>query len=557
MSNGQNIFDVWQACIILSWWFYSEGRWVEVWIQAGFQTRAVIPLGLNYLGLIKRGPDGQAVKNPYLAPPKSHLETETRKRAWWMSILFDRIVSVGGWLHSVDERDIGTELPLSYAHYEAMIDMPPNPQTLHSDSVYTRHPFEYTDSYLLFLKGVMLFGRITDYAVRMGIRAPLLAHGQQGTYGHDGQSPLNPHHLSPNATNTTFNLGGSTNAHTPTPGVGGGGGIRSPSPGGSGTTAGGPTDPRNAPGFQALDRLVSSDFLNSFPQPFRSCLGAAAPGGGGGGGAPGFDGAGMEHGFGVYPGGIDTDLYVAHLVPHAATITLHSPWVNYADPTHCPSVARCMEAARAILDKYYLLTSTSFDITLLHPFVTICWYLAAVVEIHLCKRLIETGDLVGEATCWGEINMLRNALVTYGNCSPIGTRQEKLLHPIMKEIIDMTTQSQPLLVGLPLYPFSLDSAFQRTERQAAAAAAAGGSGSGSLMHAGHVSGIGALLNAPSEEVDVDDAVAPIPDISFGDDADIVMGGMDSHQANQQHAASIAVPSVQSLGTGWTMMTDGK
>ncbi|KAG8798095.1 hypothetical protein FRC18_008761 [Serendipita sp. 400] len=127
----------------------------------------------------------------------------------------------------------------------------------------------------------------------------------------------------------------------------------------------------------------------------------------------------------------------------------------------------------------------------------------------------------------------------------------------MKEIIDMTTQSQPLLVGLPLYPFSLDSAFQRTERQAAAAAAAGGSGSGSLMHAGHVSGIGALLNAPSEEVDVDDAVAPIPDISFGDDADIVMGGMDSHQANQQHAASIAVPSVQSLGTGWTMMTDGK
>lgn len=26
--------------------------------------------------------------------------------------MFDRIVSVGGWLHGVDERDIGTELPL-------------------------------------------------------------------------------------------------------------------------------------------------------------------------------------------------------------------------------------------------------------------------------------------------------------------------------------------------------------------------------------------------------------------------------------------------------------
>lgn len=119
MSNGQNIFDVFQACMILSWWFYSEGRWVEVWVQAGFQTRAVIPLGLNYLGLVKRGADGAPVKNPYLAPPKSLHETETRRRAWWMSIMFDRIVSVGGWLHSVDERDIGTELPLTSANYEA------------------------------------------------------------------------------------------------------------------------------------------------------------------------------------------------------------------------------------------------------------------------------------------------------------------------------------------------------------------------------------------------------------------------------------------------------
>jgi len=119
MSNGQNIFDVFQACIILSWWFYSEGRWVEVWVQAGFQTRAVIPLGLNYLGLIKRGADGAPVKNPYLAPPKNFHETETRRRAWWMSIMFDRIVSVGGWLHSVDERDIGTELPLTAANYDA------------------------------------------------------------------------------------------------------------------------------------------------------------------------------------------------------------------------------------------------------------------------------------------------------------------------------------------------------------------------------------------------------------------------------------------------------
>jgi len=47
MSSGAQIFSVLQACIILSWWFYAEGRWVEVWIFAGFQCRAAIPLGVS------------------------------------------------------------------------------------------------------------------------------------------------------------------------------------------------------------------------------------------------------------------------------------------------------------------------------------------------------------------------------------------------------------------------------------------------------------------------------------------------------------------------------
>jgi hypothetical protein len=30
MATGENIFPVLQACILLSWYFYTEGRWVEV-----------------------------------------------------------------------------------------------------------------------------------------------------------------------------------------------------------------------------------------------------------------------------------------------------------------------------------------------------------------------------------------------------------------------------------------------------------------------------------------------------------------------------------------------
>jgi uncharacterized membrane protein len=73
-----------------------------------------------------------------------------------------------------------------------------------------------------------------------------------------------------------------------------------------------------------------------------------------------------------------------------------------------------------------MLTGTSLDITRLHPFVTvrgwgwfalligtlltlrqICWYLAAVVQIHLCKYCIEINDIEREAAAWGEINLLR------------------------------------------------------------------------------------------------------------------------------------------------------
>ena len=118
----------------------------------------------------------------------------------------------------------------------------------------------------------------------------------------------------------------------------------------------------------------------------------------------------------------------------------------------------------------------------------------------------------------------RDALITYGNYSPIGTRQEKMLHPIMQEIINMTSQAQPLSVGLPLYPFSLESAFQHVERaEKKAAVEAGG-----------------LLNIVGEEDDVGEAIAPLPDASYGDD--ILM--------EDQQGSSIAVPSLQGLGGGW-------
>jgi len=365
-----------QACVLLSWYFYSEGRWVEIWVFAGFQTRTAIPLRLNYPGTFAR--QNGSSPGAYLAPPKDALELELRRRTWWMAVLFDRIVSVGGWVHAIDERDIGTELPLRSQDFENNQDMPDNPQSLFTPDVFTSHPLEYTDSFLLLIKAMMLFGKVTDFGVRTNLRA---------------LAPLSR--------------------------------IQ---------------NPFLIPGFEELDRLVCTDFIDSLPPRFKNGFGE------------------LESMYGG--GGLDTDLYMVHLVPHAATITLHNPYIDFSDPRNI-STSRCVEASRAILTQHYTLAASSFDITRLHPFVTICWYLAAVVQIQLCKYFIEIGDTDREYGVWGVINVLRFAMTDYGKRSPIGTRQEKLLQGLMTEIVRMTTQQQPLEVGIPLYPFSHAGVFSK------------------------------------------------------------------------------------------------
>ncbi|KAF8898643.1 hypothetical protein BD779DRAFT_26545 [Infundibulicybe gibba] len=377
MASGEDIFCVMQACILLSWYFYQEGRWVEVWIFAGFQTRVAVPLRLNYPGTFST--HGNNSPGAYLAPPKDLLDLESRRRTWWMTIMFDRIASVGGWIHAVDERDLGTELPLRTDDFESEVSVPSNPQSLASPDVFVRHPSQYTDSFLLLIKSIMLFGRVTDFNVRGNLRAPTAPSKSQ-----------NPFFLE---------------------------------------------------GFEVLDKLLCSDFLDSLPQVYKNNSGVND--------TP--DGCGL-----------DTDLYMVHIIPHAATITLHNPYIDFTDP-QCVSTSRCVNAARCILAAYYLLSATSLDITRLHPFVTICWYLAAVVQVQLCKYFIEINDGERESTVWGEINVLRFAMMEYGNRSPIGTRQERLLQGLMREIVRMTAQKQPLEVGVPLYPFSHKTLFRKDE----------------------------------------------------------------------------------------------
>lgn len=375
MATGADIFSVLQACILLSWYLYADGRWVEVWIFAGFQTRSAIPLRLNYPGTFTT--QGRNAPGAYLAPPRDQQELETRRRTWWMAVMFDRIASMGGWVHSIDERDIGTEFPLRQEEFYSNRQVPSNRQDMFTKDLFTIHPPLYTDSFILFLKAMMLFGRVTDYQVRGNLQQSSLPSTSQ--------------------------------------------------------------DPFHLPGFEALDRLVCHDFIENLPSIYKNNYGL---------------GTAMSGGV------LDTDAYMLHVAPHAAAISLHTHFINWGEPNNV-SAQRCLNASQSILSAYYVLSATSLDISRLHPFVTICWYLAAVVQIHLCKYFIEIGDLERESAAWSDINLLRFAMIEYGNRSPIGTRQEKLLQGLMGEIVKMTSHKTPLQMGVPLFPFSHATAFAK------------------------------------------------------------------------------------------------
>jgi hypothetical protein len=118
----------------------------------------------------------------------------------------------------------------------------------------------------------MLFGRVTDYTVRMGIRSPLVNYGRYEPVSSPAMTGITP-------PTSAMGLGSPPKAQA----------------------HGSPMhahqeDPRNAPGFKSLDHLVSTEFVESFPAMYRNCLGVGMAA----------DGTNL-----------DTDLYLAHLVPHA------------------------------------------------------------------------------------------------------------------------------------------------------------------------------------------------------------------------------------------------
>lgn len=196
-------------------------------------------------------------------------------------------------------------------------------QWSHDRNVLLTHPPKQTDSFVLYVKASMVLSKVKTFHVRF-----------KGRY-YAGDAAMY-------------------------------------SPSNSPATSMEQLDPRDTPAFQELDHLVLS-FKSSFPPNLRTPVDEEVV---------------DPH---LYSACVTANLYVCYVVLplgkggfhdsyifflppcHSSIILLHDPFIQIENP-HCPSGNRCIRAARAIMEYMYLITSTSYDVSLFDqlPIVSTC-----------------------------------------------------------------------------------------------------------------------------------------------------------------------------------------
>ncbi|KAL8854561.1 MAG: hypothetical protein Q9221_000596 [Calogaya cf. arnoldii] len=96
----------------------------RAWSSVGKAVRLAMMMGLNRV-------DGMGLDvKQVLPPPRDWIESEERRRTFWMAYCVDRYASMGtGWPVAVDERDVKSNLPANEQNYEQSIEQKSVPLT--------------------------------------------------------------------------------------------------------------------------------------------------------------------------------------------------------------------------------------------------------------------------------------------------------------------------------------------------------------------------------------------------------------------------------------------
>lgn len=152
LSSGVALLESMYATAMVSFMDYSNGWFVDMWMESCSGARLGMGLNLNLSSSRSRvGSSDPTVNNNdtlernignLLGPPKTAIEQAERDRLWWMAFLMEKLVCCGmTWPHLVVDDEITVELPVNQAIYEEGRDNLIGVQTLSSPDFYGNRTF--------------------------------------------------------------------------------------------------------------------------------------------------------------------------------------------------------------------------------------------------------------------------------------------------------------------------------------------------------------------------------------------------------------------------------
>ncbi|KAM0755924.1 hypothetical protein T439DRAFT_15844 [Meredithblackwellia eburnea MCA 4105] len=173
VATGVKILQQAQATILLCFYSYSSGRFLEAWMYTALATRICSPLGLNRirpLPAMLETDDGPRtrIKSGLLRETDDSDELYERTVTFWMAYCADRFACAStGWATSLDDDDIssllpspGPALPSTSEEILASPLFPKNP------SFFVSHPPHLVQVLQLYIKANILLGRVCNYRHR-------------------------------------------------------------------------------------------------------------------------------------------------------------------------------------------------------------------------------------------------------------------------------------------------------------------------------------------------------------------------------------------------------
>ncbi|KAG8864484.1 hypothetical protein FRB96_004987 [Tulasnella sp. 330] len=167
--TGQKIMQLLQSQLIITWYFYSVGRAVDIqlFVSIGSICRLVIPIGLNAVdpwGPLSRQPYKALVMGPLNPTPE---QEETYRNIFWLTYATERILSAGTvWPLCLQDDDVSQYLPIRSIDFPGQFIPLADRQRLNTPKAVVIHPPALTDSFTLYIKACVLLGKVKTFNYR-------------------------------------------------------------------------------------------------------------------------------------------------------------------------------------------------------------------------------------------------------------------------------------------------------------------------------------------------------------------------------------------------------